>query len=227
MRGEPTLNPDILENVLAIRETAPKFQVSLFTNGVRFFREPELIGKLLDAGVNILCIDCYNNTYDRFQTLAETTGETVVDFRKFSAYKRHSSGHRLRVVNLVSDIQEGLVDVRKIHNNAGNVKESYLESLPGYKKVKLPLKKKCARPFRELVVQYDGRVSICCHDWRSQCIMGNVFDSTLEEIWYGEKHWKILCDLYHKNRSGVPCNKCDYSGGYRLGFLQDPTKKPR
>lgn len=225
LRGEPTLNPHVLENLRIMRRLAPKFQISMFTNGVLILKNKEFALDLLEAGVNILCIDCYNNTYERFKNLLSDLGETLVDFRKFSAYKRHSGGHKLRVINLVPDIQEGSVEVRKIHNNAGNVNPSYLDSLPNYPKKKLPLKKKCCRPFRELVVHHNGNVSICCHDWRAQNIMGSVLTETLEEIWYGRRHLEILQRLYAKDRTISPCDTCDYQGGYRQGFLQDPNKE--
>lgn len=226
LRGEPTLNQQILDNLRIMRRVASKFQISLFTNGVSLLTRKVAIKDLLDAGVNILCIDCYNGTYDKFLDFAKGTGEKIVDFRDFSAYRRHPNGHKLRVIDLVPDIQEGAVDVRKIHNNAGNVSQRYLDSLKGYEKKKLPLAKGCARPFRELVVYHTGDVVICCHDWKAECVLGNVLDETLIEIWYGEKHWQILKDLYEKKRSRVPCCKCDYSGGYRLGLLQNPTKSP-
>lgn len=223
LRGEPTLNPQLVENLEVIRECGPLFQITLFTNGVRIMKDASLIDKILDAGVNILCIDCYNNTYDRFFEIANRSGEQVVDFRDFSAYKRHKDGHRLRVVNLVPDIQEGAVDVRKIHNNAGNVNEEYLHSLPNYPDKVLPLGKRCARPFRELVVYHTGDVIICCHDWQAENVLGNIYEESLYNIWYGEKHWQILKSLYAKDRGLNPCRKCDYSGGYRLGLLKDPN----
>lgn len=222
LRGEPTLNPHFIENVSIIREVAPKFQISLFTNGVKILKDHSLIGQYLDAGINILCIDCYNNTYDRFKVIGKDSGEKLVDFRTFSAYKRHPKGEKLRVVNLVPDIQEGAVEVRKIHNNAGNVSEEYLENLDGYELKELPLEKNCARPYRELVVHHTGNVIICCHDWQAEGVMGNVMEDTLYNIWYGKKHLEILRSLYQKDRSGVPCNKCDYPGGYRLGLLTNP-----
>lgn len=230
MRGEPTLNPDVLKNLEILRQVLPYMQISMFTNGVLFFKYPEMMKELIEAGVNILNIDCYNNTYKRFHDLVlkSFNGKgyaKLEDFRRFSAYKRHPRGHFLRVVNLVPDIQEGEVDVRQIHNNAGNVDPDYLKSLPGYKFPSLPLQKQCARPFRELVVTYDGDLVICCHDWRAECVLGNVNDSTLHDLWYGKMHHEILKSLYKKDRSGKPCNKCDYGGGYRLGFLQDPEEK--
>jgi len=224
LRGEPTLNPYLLQNLKIIREVAPKFQISLFTNGVKFSRNPGLIKSILDAGVNILCVECYNETHSTFQKIAEAAKEVVVDFRKFSAYRRYSNGHTLRVVNLIPDIMVCDVPVRKIHNNAGNVDGQFLHSRPGYPSLKLPLQKKCCRPFRELVVYHTGDVVICCHDWKAAKILGNVKQATLFNIWYGVNHLKVLKHLYGKSRTFLPCSRCDYFGGYRTGLLTDPTK---
>ena len=228
MRGEPTLNPDMLANLTILRSKLPNVQISMFTNGALFFKNPTMVMNIIDAGVNILNIDCYNGTYDRFHKIASDivtvySDIELKDFRTFSAYKRHKHGNALRVINLVPDIQEGEVDVRQIHNNAGNVNPEYLKNLPGYVKHKLPMERRCARPFHELVVTYDGEVLICCQDWQAEYMLGNVFDNTLEEIWWGKEHWKILRSLYKKDRGNVtPCDKCDYKGGYRLGLLHNP-----
>lgn len=231
MRGEPTLNPKMMTNLNILRETLPNVQISMFTNGAVFFKDPDMILDIIDVGVNILNIDCYNGTYDRFYAIANdiiSVGHDDIileDFRSFSAYKRHRNGNKLHVINLVPDIQEGEVDVRQIHNNAGNVNPEYLKNLPGYVKHKLPMERRCARPFHELVVTYDGEVLICCQDWQAQYMLGNVFDNTLEEIWWGKSHWLILRSLYKKDRgSMIPCDRCDYKGGYRLGLLHDPYK---
>lgn len=227
-RGEPTLNPDIVRNVSILREAMPNVQISLFTNGTELLRQRSmaLALDLIDAGVNIFNIDCYNNTYDRFKAMAErdAAGVTLQDFRKFSAYKRHSGGFRLRVINLVPDIADPkeTAKVRKIHNAAGN-QDPQMSELFGIKPITKPLAKNCAKPFREMNVNWDGSVPICCEDWREQCILGKIPRDSAESIWYGKFHLSILRSLYAKDRSGVPCNKCSFSGGYYLGFLRNPN----
>lgn len=234
MRGEPTLNPQILENMRILREEMPKAQISMFSNGTTFLQGKLGMNDLIDAGVNILCVDCYNGTYKRFESMAKLqAGDdiTVQDFRKFSAYGRHSGGHRMRTIVLVPDIGDKdkagkpLVRVREIHNNAGNADADMLLTHFDVPALEEPLEKKCARPFREFVVNYDGSVVICCHDWKSKDIMGWMPKQSAAEIWYGDKHLQILRALYRKDRSHAPCDTCDYKGGFRLGFLQDPFKK--
>lgn len=227
-RGEPTLNPFILENLGLMRKLMPEAQVSMFTNGTTILKQGIGFAKdLIDAGVNILNIDCYNNTYDRFAAMAQTLRPKddiqLKDFRKFSAYKRHPHGYDLRVINLVPDIANPakLVKVRKIHNAAGNMDKKMMPVF-GLQPLKEPLAKNCAKPFREMNVNWDGAVPICCEDWAEQCILGQLPDETAEEVWYGDKHLVVLRSLYDKDRSGRPCDKCNFSGGYYLGFLRNP-----
>jgi radical SAM protein with 4Fe4S-binding SPASM domain len=228
MRGEPTLNPALVECVGIMRAEMPLVQIAMFTNGTQILKRPALAVELIDAGLNILNIDCYNNTYDRFDQLADqvAVGQRIEkkDFRQFSAYKRHPHGHKLRVINLVPDIgaAERLVAVRVLHNNAGNSDPVQLEQRWGIKPLAAPLAKKCVRPFREMVVAVNGDVLICCHDWGDELVLGNLLRQSAAEIWYGDLHRAVLRSLYAKDRSGAPCNKCDYKGGYRIGFLKDP-----
>ena len=225
LRGEPTLNPQVIQCLEAIRKAAPKSQITMFSNGRLLLRRPGLVSTMFDAGLNILCIDCYDGTYSRFlDHFRSQTGERIVDFRSFSAYRKHPRGYQLRVVDLVPDIEEGKVRVRKIHNNAGNVDPQYLQQRCAGKKIRpLPWVQMCTRPFRELVVYLDGNVVICCHDWKAEHVLGNIREASLASIWYGRDHLRVLQQLYHKNRVGVvPCLRCDYQGGARLGIVRNP-----
>lgn len=228
LRGEPTLNPAAEYLLRILRRRIPLAQISMFTNGVKILKDPKLAQRLLDAGVNILNIDCYNGTYSRFQQLMEgefkDTYVEIKDFRTFSAYKRHKHGERLKVVNLVPDIgdEDKLVAVRIIHNNAGNADPKMLKERWGIEPLAAPLQKRCNRPFREFVLYSDGTVPICCHDWKAVGVMGHYPEQTIEQIWYGQPHAGALAAIYDKDRSVAPCDVCNYSGGFRLGLLKDP-----
>ena len=41
----------------------------------------------------------------------------------------------------------------------------------------------CLVPFTRIVVTYDGSVRFCPDDWRKETVIGNVRESTLEELW--------------------------------------------
>jgi MoaA/NifB/PqqE/SkfB family radical SAM enzyme len=232
-RGEPTLNPHLEENIAIMREEMPKVQISLFSNGTTLLQKGKgaaLIPKLLDAGLNIYNIDCYQGTYNKFKKVVQDSypNQRLEDFRTFTAYKHHSAGHKLSVVNLVPDIADPkeTARVRKLHNAAGNQSPEMSKKF-GITPLTEPLAKKCAKPFRELNVNYDGKVPLCCEDWNEQCIIGDLTKNTAEEIWYGDFHLEILRSLYNKDRSGSPCDVCTFGGGHRLGFLQNPFERKK
>jgi hypothetical protein len=71
---------------------------------------------------------------------------------------------------------------------------------------------------------HDGRVPVCCHDWKQDLVLGQISEKvTLTDIWFGDKHRWVLRNLYKKDRSfAAPCNRCDYWGGARQGITPDP-----
>ena len=219
-RGEPTLNPNILTAVSVMRKELPEAKIVLFTNGVKFFKEPELIDRLLSAGVNQLCIDCYNNTYERFKAIAQAhTDALVIDFKDTHVY-RYDNPWGLREVVLVDDVANQSIQVRGWHNFAGAATE-VLKKNYGHSPT-LPLDRGCARPFREFTIFYDGTVPFCCHDWNAKDVFWKFPEMSLEELWNDERRVKMLQRVYMKDRNFDPCLTCDYHGGYRLGLLPSP-----
>jgi radical SAM protein with 4Fe4S-binding SPASM domain len=226
MRGEPTLNPYLETNVTILRQYLPEAQISLFTNGLMLLDDVRLTMRLLAAGVNILNVDCYNNSYEKFSRFFDEHYRDVhlEDFREFTAYKYHRKGYELKVINLVPDIADKmkLVPVREIHNYGGSANSKYLEKEFGMKPLTESMRRQCGRPFRECVITNDGDVIICCLDWKKESILGNVKDTHIRDIWYSHKHLDILKDMYIGDRSKAPCASCNYNGGYRLGLLKNP-----
>ncbi len=58
---------------------------------------------------------------------------------------------------------------------------------------------------------------MCCNDALGDVTLGNVGEQTLEEIWYGQKHFDILESMRKNIRSGI-CRDCDVvSSGKHYG----------
>lgn len=227
LRGEPSLHPQAPEVMRILRRHLPEAQLSMFSNGTGWLKDRNLAAELLDAGLNLFNVDCYNNTYARFKKVAdaELTARLDIeriDFRDINAYHRIPSGHKRKIVTLVPDLADpaGLVRVRKIHNVGGNLSDEQ-HTMFGLKQLDAPLEKGCVRPFRELIVHSDGHVVICCVDWKQEDILGHVSDG-LENVWYGDTHLAILRALYDHDRNAGICAKCNYFGGYRQGLLRNP-----
>ena len=79
-------------------------------------------------------------------------------------------------------------------------------------KLNTALKRKCFYPFYQLLVDFDGGVLLCNHDWDKRLILGNVKETSVLDIWNSEKYKEIRGNLANANRNHSPCNRCDANG---------------
>src|SRR4030066_89778 len=64
-----------------------------------------------------------------------------------------------------------------------------------------PLKKRCAKPFRELAIRWDGNVALCCNDWRGVYKCGNIVNfKSIEDLWQNKFFTAARKRLYYKMR---------------------------
>jgi len=89
--------------------------------------------------------------------------------------------------------------IQKLTNRAGNIGEP------------IKLNNFCNLPFVEFYIAYDGKVLLCCQDWKHEEIMGDLNENTIQEIWNNEKYQEFRKNLLKLNRIGL-CSKCDYWG---------------
>jgi radical SAM protein with 4Fe4S-binding SPASM domain len=85
--------------------------------------------------------------------------------------------------------------------------------------------KRCARPFREMSIRWDGNVAICCMDWRGYFKCGNISQKGgVEAVWNGKYFRAARRYLYYGMRTFTPCKGCD-TRSYRVGLLPDKLGK--
>ena len=65
----------------------------------------------------------------------------------------------------------------------------------------------CTQPFKRLSIDYDGTIIPCCSGYGSHYPLGNIKDTTLEEVWHGEKINKLRALLKNKDMPNF-CRKC-------------------
>lgn len=70
----------------------------------------------------------------------------------------------------------------------------------------------CHRPLIRLFLRYDGEMCFCCEDVNAEFDLGNINRSTLEELWYSDKHTELVSDLVAGRREKFPlCRNCPLS----------------
>ena len=71
-------------------------------------------------------------------------------------------------------------------------------------------KQVCPYPFFELAVKANGDVTVCCVDWSGLLTVGNVLESTLQEIWEGPRLRELReTHLSGNRRSLAACRDCN------------------
>jgi radical SAM domain protein len=65
----------------------------------------------------------------------------------------------------------------------------------------------CVEPFRRLAIRYDGVVLPCCTSYGNYFPLGNIRDSSLKEMWEGEKICKLREEIKTKHFNKV-CRNC-------------------
>lgn len=67
----------------------------------------------------------------------------------------------------------------------------------------------CRRPMIRMLVRYDGEMANCCEDLNGDFRLGNIYEQTLEELWYSEKHVQIIKNLIEGRRDKYSlCRRC-------------------
>lgn len=69
----------------------------------------------------------------------------------------------------------------------------------------------CNHLWEELVVLYDGRVTVCCASYDGQILVGNVTRQSVGEIWVSPEYQRLR-NLHRQGRaSEIPhCTTCKY-----------------
>ncbi len=63
-----------------------------------------------------------------------------------------------------------------------------------------------------MIIQYDGDMAHCCEDTYGAFNLGNVYQSSLNELWFSEHHVQVIEDLIAGRREKYQlCRNCPLS----------------
>lgn len=215
MHGEPTANPELPAIVRAVRSYLPRVPVMLTTNAIPLLSGwPGSVIELFQAGVDTIGVDDYKPYKARESVLGtRVPGVRVLrypqDGNAASIHRRPVNGERRLV--LVEALDEADIgNHSKVGNHAGAAFPPDTRAAG----------KRCAKPFREMSVRWDGSVAICCNDWRGTFKLGNVNTNGVAAIWWAPAMEAARRHLYRGRRVFAPCQGCTHTT-YRNGLLPD------
>lgn len=220
MHGEPSMNPDFINIVEILRKHLPNSHLMMTSNGGGLLKEAGYarnINALMEAGLNVLALDNYDGIRIVDKILRGYNGPYPV--RKYPEDKSANPHRRRKAteheVVVIFDIEAASAGTHSVLSNHAGGSFPLNDRAAG---------KRCAKPFRELSVRWDGNVAMCCNDWPGRYKIGNVLETPLETLWQGEAFNAARRALYHGQRVFEPCLGCDHLS-YRPGLLPDKMGK--
>ena len=180
--GEPLLHPNLNELIRLTKEYCPNCHLEIITNGD--FVTDDNIMDLFNNGLDTLLFSLYDGEHQ------------IKQFQK------------LKDDNHLSDKQ---MQYRKRYANE-MILSNRAGLLPNIEKIIKPKVLPCFYPFYQIIVDIDGTVTVCPHDWRKTPIMGNAVKENIVDIWNNTKFRYIREKLIKDNRNFIPCSKCNVQG---------------
>ena len=194
---EPLLTKNLDKYIYEIRKNLPKTIIEIVTNGdVLLAKTGEpMLKKLYNSGLNTIRISLYDGPH-QIEIFKKLKDKMSLSDKQFILRERF----------LGPDKSFGIT----ISNRAGsvNLKTDYFELKP----LKEPLKKSCYYPFYKVLIDHDGTVLMCSHDWKKEKPFGNILNESLLKIWSNAEFIKVRKKLSQNNRCYKPCNVCDVNG---------------
>lgn len=218
MHGEPLRNPDVASIISTFRHHLPNQSLMLTTNGLVLAEngaDPVRgVIRLLEAGLNAVVLDDYrpHRVAPTLREGADRFARAGVAVTEYPAQPdpspngRHPGARRLIIVEDISDATTGTHSHLANHAGAAGPADTSWNS------------KRCAKPFRELAVRWDGNVAICCDDWRGEYKIGNVTSTPLDAIWQHPRMMAARRRLMESRAGLGPCDGCT-ARSYRVGLL--------
>jgi radical SAM protein with 4Fe4S-binding SPASM domain len=220
LHGEPTHNPNFIQILGIFRKHLPATSLMLTSNGGGLLRSPGItanINALMEAGLNVLLLDNYEGVRIVDKVRERYEGPYPVydypsDHRANPHKRRRPTEHDIVVVADIVGANDG--NHATLNNHSGGA-APLNDRAAG---------KRCAKPFRELSIRWDGNVALCCNDWPGVYKVGNVLETQIEELWQSEPFMAARKFLVRGERVLPPCRGCD-ALSYRTGLLPDRLGK--
>jgi MoaA/NifB/PqqE/SkfB family radical SAM enzyme len=212
LMNESLLDKRLPELIAYARERCPDSWIAINTNGDAL--SEILLTRLLDAGLNCLDVNAYDDTaqYAGFVALAERVAARRDDITLTSGYSDPSFNNltlprSMRIVHCrdMSTWETRFRDkvaTPDLTNRSGNI--------PQARRLAEPLPLGCERPFQQMYINYRGEAVLCCNDWRFEVVMGDTAESSLWDIWTNARYDTYRQHLQRKNRAMPLCATCDY-----------------
>jgi MoaA/NifB/PqqE/SkfB family radical SAM enzyme len=241
-QGEPTLHRKLIHMVEYAKNSG--LRVSLLTNGTRL--NERLSQQLIDSGVDriVFSFDAVDkNLYEEIRIRGDfdRTLSNILNFIE----KNDRCGHPIFIcmsIIIQDKTRKHITDYKTFFSNKpiDTIFESELLNLSGGSGVqddfqlseKKALQKSnwpiCRVPWENLVVNWDGLVTVCPLDFNGLYVAGDAARQTLEQIWNNKSYREFRLghlqrDYHNIERNGILCSDCSCLWDEEYDFQSYPV----
>jgi wyosine [tRNA(Phe)-imidazoG37] synthetase (radical SAM superfamily) len=217
-RGEPTLNPNIVDMVKYAKKKGIK-EVSFITNGTQL--KGRLAKGLVRAGLDYfsVSIDGTDQRYEKIRYPSKFS--EILEKLKQVRSLRDKTGRgfpRIRINSIWSAIEHDPDEYFRIFSPIVDfitINPDYNHSL---KETAIDPNHQCQYLYQRMTVMWDGTVPLCICDKSKEVILGSFPEYSLYNMWHGA----VMTDMRNRQVEGkiktiAPCTKCQRSLTEQIG----------
>jgi len=195
---EPFMNKELPTLVALTKDFLPVSHLEIVSNGDIIKRNPSKLVELFHRGLDTICISVYDgpSALQEFEELRTRLNLSADQFIIKRRYYDETSG------------DYGMI----ISNRTNLVFAKRYQAVYENKVEQLPLHRKCFYPFYQTLIDLNGDMILCPHDWGKKYVLGNLKDTSIWQLWKCDKYQKARRLLSAKNRKFLPCRTCDVYG---------------
>jgi len=216
--GEPLADKEIINKIKYLNKMHPEYQINIYTNASLMTEKisDELL-KLNILKINF-SINGSRNTYKKIMGLDYNKSvKNILYFLK----KKKELGKKFPLTNvsamLIKDNKEDINEFKKYWEQkvdsvmlylpsdwVGSIDEGILD--------KVPFKEKrwaCATLWRTISIDVKGNVIMCCRDYESKVVLGNLLKQNIKQIWESEKFKELLKKQANLDFCMPVCSRCN------------------
>ncbi len=235
--GEPLLNPRVCDMVRYAKEAEVAECIEITTNGLLLDHEMSM--GLIDAGLDILNISVNGINEKQYR---DTCGADI-NFEEYKEKIKYFYEHKksCKIFIKYSDIGYTEEEKEEFYHLFGDIcDEIFVEIISGtlwqdtniqsnIKDVRkgiygqeLKPKEVCPFLFTTMVINDKGIVHLCCVDWKSEYVLGDLNRESVADIWNGEKLRKFQRRHLHKERNTIQiCKNCESLMGSTIDDIDE------
>ena len=232
-QGEPYINPEFLDMV----RYASDRNIYTITSTNAHFLNDENARRTIESGLDRLIISVDGTTQEVYeQYRKEGSLEKVLEgARNIVKWKKKlnsNTPHTIFQFLVVKPNEHQMADVHQLAAEIGidevklktaqvydyengnplipvnNAYSRYVQGSDGKWKLKFSLRNRCWRLWNTCVITWDGHVVPCCFDKDARHKMGDLKESTFEEIWKGKPYQTFRYQLLNGRDKIDICTNC-------------------